>query len=202
VIGPQVRLNPTLGSVRANETTAAAWSTGEVVAGWNDYSPAGAIRLGVATSLDGATWTDLVVRAPVANQSDVEGDPMTAVDPRTGTLWVGAISFASNGGLFVARKQPGAAVFEPAVMTLASGSADKGWLAAGRRPSDPDSTRLYVAYNLGLQHSDDLGASWSSPVSLGSGVGFLPRVGPDGTVYISYWDYLDGHHLRRSTDGG
>lgn len=202
VVGQQVSLNPTLGSVRANETTAAAWGAGEVVAGWNDYSPAGVIRLGVATSLDGATWTDQVVRAPVANQSDVEGDPMTAVDPRTGTLWVGAISFAGNGGLFVARKQPGAGVFEPAVMTLVSGSADKGWLAAGPRPSEPDSTRLYAAYNLGLQHSDDLGASWSSPVSLGSGVGFLPRVGPDGTVYISYWDYLDGHRLRRSTDGG
>lgn len=202
VVGPQVRLNPTIGSVRANETSAAAAVPGEVVAGWNDYSPAGEIRAGVAVSVDGLGWADQVVRAPLANQSDVEGDPMTAVDPRTGTLWVGAISFAGNGGLFVARKQAGSAVFEPSVLTLQSPSADKGWMAAGPRPGQPDTTRLYVAYNLGLQRSDDLGATWSAPVSLGSGVGFLPRVGPDGTVYVAYWDYFDGHWLRRSSDGG
>lgn len=201
-VGPQVRLNPTLGSVRANETSAAAGQPGEVVAGWNDYSAGGTVRTGVSVSLDGRTWSDQVVRAPAANQSGVEGDPMTATDPRTGTVWIGAISFDSNGGAFVARKQPGTGVFDPPVLTLASGVADKGWMAAGPRPAEPNTTRLYLAYNLGLQHSDDLGDSWSSPVSLGSGVGFLPRVGPDGTVYVSYWNYGDGLMLRRSFDGG
>jgi len=202
VIGPQVWLHPTLGSIRANETSAAAAVPDEVVATWNDYDPDWEIRLGVAVSLDGSTWSDQVVRAPPANRSDKEGDPMTVVDPRTGTLWVGAISFDTNGGLFVARKQAGSQVFEPSVLTRASASADKGWMAAGPVPGQPDSTRVYVAYNLGLQRSEDLGDSWSAPVSLGSGVGFLPRVGPDGTIYISYWDYLDGHFLRRSYDGG
>ncbi len=201
-IGPQVRLNPTLGSVRANETSAAAGHPGEVVASWNDYSAGGTIRTGVSVSLDGETWADQVVRAPAANQSGVEGDPMTAADPRTGTVWVGAISFDSNGGAFVARKQPGTAIFDAPVLTLASGVADKGWMAAGPRPGLPDTTRLYLAYNHGLQFSDDLGASWSPPLSLGSGIGFLPRVGPDGTVYVSYWNYGDGHILRRSFDGG
>jgi len=127
---------------------------------------------------------------------------MTASDPRTGTVWLGAISFDSSGGAFVARKQPGTSVFDPSVLTLASGVADKGWMAAGPRPGQPDTTRLFLAYNLGLQYSDDLGDTWSSPTSLGSGVGFLPRVGPDGTVYISYWNYGNGHILRRSFDGG
>lgn len=201
IVGPQVRLNPTLGSTRANETSAAAGVRTEVVAGWNDYG-SGFIRAGVAVSLDGDLWTDQVVRAPAPNQADVEGDPMTASDPRTGTVWVGAIAFDTDGGVFVARKQPGTDTFEPSVMTLVSGSADKGWMAAGPRPGIPDSTRLHLVYNLGLQYSDDLGDSWSSPTSLGSGIGFLPRVGPDGTVYISYWNYGNRHMMKRSTDGG
>jgi hypothetical protein len=201
VVGPQVRLNPTLGSTRANETSAAAGAQTEVVAGWNDYS-GGDVRTGVAVSLDGETWTDQVVRAPAANQSDVEGDPMAVSDQRTGNVWIGAIAFGSGGGVFVARKQPGAATFEPSVTTYVSGSSDKGWMAAGPRPGMPDTTRLYVVYNLGLQYSDDLGDTWSSPNPLGSGIGFLPRVGPDGTVYIAYWDYLDRHLLKKSTDGG
>jgi hypothetical protein len=201
-VGPQVRINPTIGSTRANETSAAAGYSGEVVAGWNDYSSGGTVRTGIGVSLDGETWSDQVVRAPAANQSGVEGDPMATMDPRTGTVWAGAISFAGNGGLFVARKPAGTTTFEPSVLTLASGSADKGWMAAGPQPGLPDTTRLFVAYNHGLQRSDDLGDTWSSPVSLGTGVGFLPRVGPDGTVYVAYWDYFDGHMLRRSYDGG
>jgi len=43
-VGPQIRLNPTIGSVKTNETTAAAGFPGEVVAGWNDYSAAGTVR--------------------------------------------------------------------------------------------------------------------------------------------------------------
>jgi len=104
--------------------------------------------------------------------------------------------------VFVARKQPGTDAFEPSVTTYVSSSADKGWMAAGPRPGMPDTTRLHLVYNLGLQYSDDLGDSWSSPASLGSGIGFLPRVGPDGTVYISYWNYGNRHMMKRSTDGG
>ena len=201
VVGPQRRLNPTLGSTRANETSGAAGALTEVVTGWNDYS-GGTIRTGVGVSLDGDTWVDQVVRAPVANQSDVEGDPMTAADPRTGTVWIGSIAFGTGGGIFVARKQAGATSFEPSVTTLVSDYSDKGWMAAGPRPGMPDTTRLYVVYNLGLQYSDDLGDSWSSAASLGSGIGFLPRVGPDGIVHVSYWNYGNRHMLKTSTDGG
>jgi Flp pilus assembly protein TadD len=201
VVGPQIRINPTIGSVRGNETTAAAAGS-EVVAGWNDYSPGGTVQAGISVSLDGETFADQVVRAPAAHQSSIEGDPMTAVDPRTGTLWVGAISFNSDGGVFVARKQPGSTVFEPSVLTYQHPTADKGWMAAGQPPGQPDVTRLYLTYNLGLQRSDDLGDSWSPPAGLGSGIGFLPRVGADGPLYISYWNYGDGHFLRRSFDGG
>ncbi|MFQ5807265.1 MAG: sialidase family protein [Phycisphaerae bacterium] len=205
LVGPQIRIDNGGGTAAANETTIAStdlypW---EIVAGWNDYRTPGRIRVGVAVSLDGGrSWGDFQLRPPPAYGSDVEGDPMTAYDNRTGTLWAGGISFGSNGGVFVARKQLGEGSFEPTVMARASGWADKGWMAAGVAPDDPDTTRLYIAYNEGLLISTDMGSSWSGPFSLGSGLGFLPRVGPNGELYIAYWDYGYGMKLLRSFDGG
>lgn len=76
-------------------------------------------------------------------------------------------------------------------------------MAAGRDPDDASQTRLYVAYNLGLQVSTDLGQSWSAVTPLDSmRVGFHPRVGPGGELYITYWDFDFGVLLLRSFDGG
>jgi hypothetical protein len=82
------------------------------------------------------------------------------------------------------------------------GYVDKGWLASGRRAGVRASTRLYCAYNLGIIWSDDMGGIWTDPVSLGGGLGFLPRVGPDGELYVAYWDTGPGMMLKRSLDGG
>jgi hypothetical protein len=211
IIGPQVRIDPLGGTAAANETTAASSAPFplEVVAAWNDWRESipnnEIIRMGVSVSLDGgATWSDFLLRPPAIHQSNVEGDPMTAWDERTGTLWAGAISFTGNGGVFVARKDPGSASFGQSVMADATSSADKGWMAAGPLPGLPATTRLYVAYNLGLIWSDDLGATFTNPVSLGAGLGFLPRVGPGGELYVAYWDWTGaGDHMRlsRSLDG-
>ena len=109
IVGPQVRVDVGNGTWAANENSAAAAGF-EVVGTANDWrrSPTRAneiINMSVMVSNNaGQTWTDFLVRPPQANQSNVEGDPMTAYDARTGTLWVGAISFAGNGGL---RKLPG-----------------------------------------------------------------------------------------------
>ena len=198
-IGPQVRLDVGSGTAQANEITAAAAAPGTVVAAWNDFREE--VRVGVGVSLDGgATWTDFLVRPPVANQSDLEGDPMTAVDPRTGTLWVGGLSFVDNPGVFVARKQAGAAAFEPSVMVF-EGSVDKPWMAAGRPPTTPEATHLYVAYNQGLQRSTDLGESWGPLVALEPGIGYLPRVGPLGELHVANTDF-ENVRLQTSLDGG
>jgi hypothetical protein len=61
---------------------------------------------------------------------------------------------------------------------------------------------MYIAYNEGVIRSDDLGSTWTAPTSLGSGLGFLPRVGPNGEVYVTYWDTSFGVKFRRSLDGG
>ncbi len=205
LVGPQIRIDNGGATAAANETTLASTDLypREIVAGWNDYRTPGRIRVGVAVSLDGGrSWNDSQLRPPPPYQADVEGDPMTAYDNRTGTLWAGGISFAGNGGMFAARKQPGQANFEPTVMAHASGWADKGWMAAGVAPDNPNATRLYIAYNEGLLISTDMGDTWSGPFYLDSGLGFLPRVGPNGELYIAYWDYGYGMKLLRSFDGG
>lgn len=208
VIGPQVRVDVGGGRQAANETSAASvdGAPNEIVATANDWRESTGneiIRMSVAVSNDfGATWTDFLVRPPGPNQSSVEGDPMSCYDPRTGTLWVGAISFAGNGGLYVARKDPGLNTFQPSVMARATGGADKGWMAAGIIPGNPNSTRVYIAYNQGVIWSDDMGLTWNTPRSVGTGIGFLPRVGPEGELYVTYWDFGTGVMLRRSFDGG
>lgn len=206
--GPQQRIDVGRGSgVAANETTAAtAGPRGrEMVHLWNDWSEVPGqeiIRNGCAVSSDGgATWFDFLLRPPAANRTSVEGDPFSIYDHRTGTVWAGGMSFASNGGIFLARKDQGANTFQPPVMTRV-GSLDKVWGAAGPAPGNPNSTNLYVSYNLGNQRSLDFGQTWGSTVGLGSGIGFLPRVGPQGDLYVAYWDFSNGMMMRRSIDGG
>jgi hypothetical protein len=208
-IDPAVRIDVAGGTAAANETAAAASPArpGTVVAGWNDWRESTnveIIRMGVGLTFDGgATWQDFLVRPPGPFQTTVEGDPMATADPRTGTIWVGAIAFAPNGGLFVARLDPQATQFQPSVMAHVAGNLDKCWMAAGPRPGLPDTTRVYVAYNLGVIWSDDMGQSWTTPVSLGPGLGFLPRVGPGGELYVAYWHLgSNEYRLQRSLNGG
>ncbi|MCP3958203.1 MAG: hypothetical protein GY719_10160 [bacterium] len=214
VVGPRVRVDAGSGTSHSAETSVVAsdggsrgaGSSAEVVAAWNDLRDGGGVgawSLGVGVSLDGGeTWTDFLLRPPGAPVTSYEADPMTAYDPRTGFMWAGAITFGSPGNIYVARKAPGAAVFDPVVFVHQENLLDKGWMAAGPAPGDPSATRLYVTYNLGLQASADLGATWSGILPLDFGVGYLPRVGPGGELYIAYWDFEDGVMLQRSLDGG
>ncbi len=203
-VGPQIRVDGG-GTAGSNETTVSASEANplQVVAGWNDYRFTPMINSGFALSIDGGqTWSDFILRPPEPFQADIEGDPMTAFDPRTGTLWAGAISFTGSGGIYVARKLPGEFVFGDAVMARESGGTDKGWMVAGPRPGQPNSTRVYITYNEGVIYSDDLGVNWTDPVSLGFGIGFLPRLGPNGELYVAYWDFGTGMLMKRSFDGG
>ncbi|MEE9130220.1 MAG: sialidase family protein, partial [Phycisphaerales bacterium] len=203
VIGPQVRIDVGGGTFAANETTASAseMDPNVIVAAWNDWRDAAPkegdiVRMGVARSFDGGqTWEDLLVRPPNGFQRDVEGDPMTAYDDRTGTLWVGAIAFSDV--VFVARLDPGETEFEIPVITFQQNGVDKGWMAAGPRMGEPDSTRVYLTLSYGIQWSDDMGDTWTGFHPLGNGVGFLPRVGPNGEMYV-----VHNTKLRRSLNNG
>ncbi len=210
IVGPPVRTDVGRGTFAANETSAASVGDlgNEVVTSWNDWSESVGqteiIRCGVGVSSNGGvTWNDFTLRPPAGNQTTVEGDPFTIYDYRTNNVWVGAISFAGNGGVYIARKNPGVNTFQPSVMVQTASGTDKVWGTAGPIPGDPNTTRLYVAYNFGVARSDTLGTTWSPPVSLGQGLGFNPRVGPEGNVYVSFWNFnANTFQLRRSTNGG
>ena len=62
-----------------------------------------------------------------------EGDPMTARDPLTGNLWIGAIQFNFPRSIYVARLGPSATEFNPSVEVDTLGNMDKGWMAPIQR---------------------------------------------------------------------
>lgn len=208
IVDPPVKVD-TGGAAQAAETSVALAGSMELVAAWNDLrEPAGvgAWSLGWGVSFDGGlTWTDAVLRPPGVPATLNIADPMTAYDPRTGNMWVGGSTFSSApsaGNIFIARKPPGAAEIEPVVFINEGFYFDRGVLAVGPAPGNPDSTRLYVAHIQGLQWSDDLGATWSATVPLDPGAVQHPRMGPEGEVYVFYWDFGDRILLQRSVDGG
>lgn len=202
LIGPQIRLSSNNLCLSASETTGVASNDGqEIVAGFVDYRADNTFKTAFAVTSDGgSSWSHIVVRPPTGFQASTEADPMTAYDARTGTLFAGGIS--AGKCLYVARKTPGQNQFEPSVVARVATAPDKGWMAAGPRPDMPDSTRLYITYNEGVVWSDDLGTTWSPPVGLGVGYGFLPRVGPQGELDLTYWDGYWGIKFTQSLDGG
>ncbi len=202
-IGPPVRTDAGPGSTISNEISQASSSAFPSVGihGYNDYRTG--IRTWFTYTTDaGASWQEVLIRPPAGNQANVEGDPMACADPRTGLIWAGGISFAGNGGMYTARYDPQTDTFTNAVMIQAASGTDKGWMAAGPDPTNANATRVYCAYNFGVARSADLGDTWSGPVPLGTGIGFLPRVSADGTVHVSYYDFDTRHLIRSSTDGG
>jgi len=154
-IGDAVRINTGDGAAQ-NETSVAASrssASGVVVAAWNDWREGQTenppwVRIGVGISDDwGETWTDYLLRPPLAYQSENEADPMTAYDPRTGTVWAGGFSFVNGGALFVAAKGPTDDDFQDPPVVPATGlEIDKCLLAVGGAPNSPTSTRLFIAY--------------------------------------------------------
>jgi hypothetical protein len=206
-IGPQVRVDGGGYSIEpAALTTEAAPS--RVFASWYDTrqipgTPETLTRQVLATSTNGGqTWTETLLDLPDDLRSRIAADAMLAHDPRTGTTWVGGVSLGKNASVYVYRKDPGAAEFGPAIKVWKHAAIDKPWMAAGVDPQNPEKTRLYVVHNLGLQVSADLGSTWTPPLALGQYPAFQPRTGPNGELYIAYWDLDDGILIRRSFDGG
>lgn len=203
VIGSMRQISVDPSSNCANETTSVSTSNGqEIIGGFNDYRSDGTIKSGFGVSNDGgSTWTHVLIRPPVGNQTTVEGDPFTIYDRRTNTVWACGMSFANNGGIYIAKKNPGLNTFQASTMARVSSISDKAWGVAGPLPGNPNSTRIYITYNEGIIRSDD-GVTFSAPTSLGTGLGFLPRVGPNGELYVTYWDDSTGVMFKRSLDGG
>ena len=207
-VGEPVRVDLGGGSHQAAEPVllAGPGARGDVLTvAWIDNREAdagGRWRIGLAGSEDGGvTWSETLLKPQPPLVTAYHGDPMAALDPRTGRRWVGAVSFFDHSGVWVAESSGPAAIGEP-VPTF-QGPADKSLLAAGPAPGNPASTRLYAAFNRGVQTSTDLGATWSAPVPReGFALGLQPRVGPAGELYVTYLDAPSRIVVTRSLDGG
>jgi hypothetical protein len=183
----------------------------------------GAMRVYGSTD-GGATWTSDPLPSPPAPGTRCAADPAVAIDRhgRQYFLWIGADPcFPPSASLFFAARQSATAAWAlapaPIVPQLTGGSFDDNpWLAVDTSPASPYADRLYVAWlrygragELGLMlvHSDDHGATWSSPVRVndtGRSDGYpVIALAPDGDLYVAWHDF--GHRLiklDRSHDGG
>ncbi len=205
-VGPAVRIDSGGGTSDAAEVSLAASAEGFLVAAWNDLreaTAAGEWRLGWSTSDDGGlSWSDGLLRPPGALAGDFEGDPMTAFDEVTGTLWVGGTQF-SGDELYLSRRLAGETDFSPPAIVVDGLFLDRAQLAVGADPSAPAATLLHMAHITGLQTSADLGDTWTPIVAWPiAGFAHHPATGPDGEVYVTYSDFNDLIVFQRSLDGG
>jgi hypothetical protein len=182
----------------------------------------GATGIGFATSRDaGGTWRGghlpaLTVDSTPAGTAALVSDPVVAYDA-THRLWLISTLAVSSGRteLYVSRSADGARWEAPVVAARFSGSRlgfDKNWVACDNWPQSPHLGRCYLAYtdettstrSMGVQVSDDGGATWSTTVIAVRApevVGVLPLPRPDGSLVVPYLG-KDEIQSVRSTDGG
>lgn len=151
-------------------------------------------RIGMAMTFDGGEgWMTSELVTPAAPTGTMF-DPMTAVDAATGRAYVGAMSRDLAVGVvdsvWISGKDASAAAFEAPYPIFADDGIDKGWMAAGPLPAPLGGSALYVTFNGGVQgtiglRSRDGGATFES-FAIPGGVGYQPRVDPEGTVTISF----------------
>lgn len=174
----------------------------------------------------GASWTGAHVPFPPG--SVLSADPIVAVD-RTGRQYFGYVSVFQTSRrnvrfeLYVpSRAGPTAPWSLPArpVESFPGGLDDKPAIAVDDSATSPHVNRVYVAWSrivinggtgssaIYLAHSDDAGATWSSPVAVSdrrpTSVSYSTiDVARDGTVYVGFWNALGGGvYLDVSHDGG
>jgi hypothetical protein len=174
----------------------------------------------------GGTWTG--AGTPTPPTSLATGDPVVAID-RAGRQFFGYVALFQSGrrsvrsALYVpSRAGPGAPWSLPAqpVESLGGGFDDKPALAVDDSAASPHADRVYIAWSritasagtaygtIYLAHSDDAGATWSSPAIVSDRRGPLDSypsidVAGDGTVYVAFWDWAGrGVYLDASHDGG
>ncbi|MEO5987640.1 MAG: FlgD immunoglobulin-like domain containing protein [Candidatus Eisenbacteria bacterium] len=209
-----------------SETTIAAWAN-YAVAGYNDSrgfcSSTGAVQGYAVSTNGGASFTDLGDPPALAAGGRYRGDPVHFVDSSTGRFFVLGLyeeTIAANSGLalldghFVGNTW----VVDGNRKFITGGPdfIDKPWAAV-----DPISHNIYVSYSrffnsqstsrIEFMRSTDGGNTWSIPMLMhpasqdGNVQGSRPAVGPDGEVYLYWYEYgspLSLQHVRRSNDGG
>ena len=209
------------------ETTIASLGD-HLLVGWNDTRGlcTGGPLQGYGWSTDGgATWTDVGDMPLTDTGAYFRGDPVHAVDRLTGDFYVAGLcaegSLGSGLALLRGHFEGGGFVVDD-VRQIAVGSPDvldKEWMDVASNPADPEHPWLYVTYSrfvgastsqIELIVSTDRGVTWSAPKVLnppethGLVQGSRPAVGPDGELYVVWYESGIPSRMRivRSDDHG
>jgi hypothetical protein len=230
---PNVRVNDKIDDELEpqSETSVAADPTNplRLVGGFNDcrgfFDPSRRGISGWGYSIDGGrTWTGVTNGLPRADLADfgTRGDPSIDVDSEGNFYFAslyssmplggGALNVSVNRGRFDGT----GFVWEPATLPTGFTSgfgADKDHVGVDKR-----SGYVYVTYTnfsvsgggqIEIVRSTDGARTWSNPVVLATGSsishqGSVPRIGPDGEIYVAWEDGLQqastSIHIRKSID--
>ena len=180
-----------------------------------------ASNIGSAVSTDaGRTWQravlpSLTVESTPPGTQTAASDPTVAYDALHSTWLVGTLTVASGSTGIAVSRSPDGLHWGPPVTVAAGPTLDKDWFACDNGADSPYHGRCYATYTddakeaTVVQHSDDGGFTWSSPVrAAGTLVGTQPVIQPDGRLVIVAGDYADEAGLTGSiaalvsNDGG
>ncbi len=204
-----------------------------LLAAWqeNRFANGGARLLNYAVSFDGGqSWSEAhLPQLTFLNGGswDRASDPWVEFGPNNRAYFTSLLfnSSSPDNAIAVSVSTNGGSTWGPPV-TVARATLnfnDKQALTVDTHPSSPFFGRVYVAWDINIdtngettaQHlviarSTDGGATYSKPVRTrkkGANIGVIPRVGPDGTLYLVWaGGSLSGNTLNlffaKSTDGG
>jgi hypothetical protein len=187
-----------------------------LVAVWRDFR-LGYRRVAVGYSFDGGvTWNDFLMVEPHYTR---QSDPGLTVD-RFGNFYMVVLSYTGNtseeNGLFVQKSTDGGVTWGGSVEVIdqfPNVFEDKELIACDRTGGAHDGN-LYVVwtrfgYTLEIMsaRSTDGGLGFQSPVDVSDGSSSVqwpvPVVGPDGTYYVAWVQYVPSEiRIDRSFDGG
>ncbi|MCA8969950.1 MAG: exo-alpha-sialidase [Planctomycetes bacterium] len=212
-VGKNLRMNGDNTQTLQNEYSLAINPTDRqnFLASSNDYRN-GVPILGHYASLDGGKTIVSDGVLPLAGWQN-SGDPAVAFDG-FGNGYIMGLHFNRSpltGALFIHKTRDGGRTFDaPKLAFAAAGNLpDKPYITIDQRTSGTYAGSIYITFTgfysapSGLQcvSSRDGGATWSSPVAIGSGQGTSPAIGPNGEVYVS-WYSTTTIQFRASTNGG
>ncbi len=206
-----------------------------LVAGWqeNRFEDGGAQSLNVAVSFDrGRTWAESLLPGLTLVSGgpwDRASDPWVEFGPDGDVYFASLVLNESNpdNAIQVSRSTDGGLTWENPVEVASSlvDFNDKEALTIDTYPESPFRGRIYVAWDINVAdpsgqnvvsqdlvvaRSDNGGDSYRRPRLVRSGptnIGAIPRVGPDGTVYVVWAGRRGGDdtlllYFSRSRNGG
>lgn len=209
------------------ETTIAAMGD-NLLAGWNDtkgFCTGGAVQAYAWSTDGGASWTDVGNMPAPPTGGRYRGDPVHGVDRLTGDFYaLGLLEGGTSGsGLALLRGHFAGGTFvidDNRQVAVGGGNfIDKEWMDIDPNPADPAHPWIYITYTnflggggsqIELIVSSDKGLTWSAPKVLNSPAtsdliqGSRPVVGPDGELYVVWYESDVPSHMRiaRSNDHG